>query len=172
MHKHNFGYFFREGVANMFSHGFMTFAAIGITVACLLIMGTFTLVAVNANAMLEDMEERNQVLAFVQLDMSEEEARAISPHTQYVMETLTATTPDRKIAKIYMDVDNYGGGEGVPVILEIQKPDGIHGFKRDEKETVLPKDASFNVVRNYMEEGGVAHISLCAKKSKRMRTKA
>jgi len=104
--------------------------------------------------------------------MSEEEARAISPHTQYVMETLTATTPDRKIAKIYMDVDNYGGGEGVPVILEIQKPDGIHGFKRDEKETVLPKDASFNVVRNYMDEDGVVHISLYAKKSKRKRTKA
>ena len=37
----------------MFSHGFMSFAAIGITVACLLIMGTFTLVAVNADANLE-----------------------------------------------------------------------------------------------------------------------
>ena len=56
MAKHNFGYFFHEGVGNMFSHGFMSFAAIGITVACLLIMGTFSLVAVNANAMLEDME--------------------------------------------------------------------------------------------------------------------
>ena len=39
--KGNFGYFFREGSRNMFSHGFMSFAAIGITVACLLIMGTF-----------------------------------------------------------------------------------------------------------------------------------
>ena len=33
--RHNFKYFFREGVKNMFSHGFMSFAAIGITVpAC------------------------------------------------------------------------------------------------------------------------------------------
>ena len=56
MSRHNFAYFAREGAYNMFSHGFMSFAAIGITVACLLIMGTFTLVAVNANAMLEDME--------------------------------------------------------------------------------------------------------------------
>ena len=55
MSRHNFAYFAREGAYNMFSHGFMSFAAIGITVACLLIMGTFTLVAVNANAMLEDM---------------------------------------------------------------------------------------------------------------------
>ena len=31
MSKHDFGYFFHEGLSNMFSHGFMSFAAIGIT---------------------------------------------------------------------------------------------------------------------------------------------
>ena len=77
MSKHNFTYFAREGASNMFNHGFMSFAAIGITVACLLIMGTFTLVAVNANAMLEDMESENQVLAYVEDGYSEEEARAL-----------------------------------------------------------------------------------------------
>ena len=56
MSKHDFGYFFHEGLSNMFSHGFMSFAAIGITVACLLIMGTFTLVAVNADANLKQAE--------------------------------------------------------------------------------------------------------------------
>ena len=77
MGKHNIGYFVHEGFSNMFSHGFMSFAAIGITVACLLIMGTFTLVAVNANAMLEDMEAQNQMLAFVDKSLSETEARAL-----------------------------------------------------------------------------------------------
>ena len=77
MSKHNIFYFAREGAVNMFSHGFMSFAAVGITVACLLIMGTFTLVAVNANAMLEDMESQNQMLAFVDKSLSEEEARAL-----------------------------------------------------------------------------------------------
>lgn len=77
MSKHNIFYFAREGTVNMFSHGFMSFAAVGITVACLLIMGTFTLVAVNANAMLEDMEAQNQMLAFVDKSLSEEEARAL-----------------------------------------------------------------------------------------------
>ena len=77
MNRHNFFYFIREGAFNMFSHGFMSFAAVGITVACLLIMGTFTLVAVNANAMLEDMESQNQMLAFVDKSLSEEEARAL-----------------------------------------------------------------------------------------------
>ena len=62
MGKHNFGYFLHEGLSNMFSHGFMSFAAIGITVACLLIMGTFTLVAVNANGLLVDLEQENDRL--------------------------------------------------------------------------------------------------------------
>ena len=91
MSKHNFVYFAREGAYNMFNHGFMSFAAIGITVACLLIMGTFTLVAVNANAMLKDMETENQVLAYVEEGYTEEEAEAlvegcyveISPHEDF-----------------------------------------------------------------------------------------
>ena len=77
MNKHNFFYFIKEGAFNMFSHGFMSFAAVGITVACLLIMGTFTLVAVNANAMLAEMESQTQMLAFVDESLSEDEARAM-----------------------------------------------------------------------------------------------
>ena len=71
MGKHNIGYFVHEGFSNMFSHGFMSFAAIGITVACLLIMGTFTLVAVNANGLLKDLERENEMLAFVEEDFTE-----------------------------------------------------------------------------------------------------
>ena len=67
MSRHNIFYFAKEGAVNMFSHGFMSFAAVGITVACLIIMGTFTLVAVNANAMLADLESESQILAFVDL---------------------------------------------------------------------------------------------------------
>ena len=61
--KGNFGYFFREGSRNMFSHGFMSFAAIGITVACLLIMGTFSLVAYNADYNLKNLQKENAILA-------------------------------------------------------------------------------------------------------------
>jgi len=75
--RHNIFYFAKEGAVNMFSHGFMSFATVGITVACLIIMGTFTLVAVNANAMLADLESESQILAFVDLGASEEEARAM-----------------------------------------------------------------------------------------------
>lgn len=99
--------------------------------------------------------------------LSEEDARALTPGDTYTTETLTATTPKKKIADIYSDVENYGGGEGVPVIIEFQKPDGINGFKRDDEETVLPKGLTFRITRNYMDENGVVHISMYAKKGKR-----
>lgn len=75
--KHDFGYFMREGVSNLFSHGFMSFAAIGITVACLLIMGTFSLVAYNAEMLLETLESEYEILAFVDDSFSDAQAKAV-----------------------------------------------------------------------------------------------
>ena len=77
MSDHRFGYFLREGLRNMFSHGFMSFAAIGVTVACLVIMGTFTLVAVNADAQLKDLESENEFLAFVDDSLTRSEAEGL-----------------------------------------------------------------------------------------------
>ena len=91
MAKHNFGYFAHEGLSNMFSHGFMSFAAIGITVACLLIMGTFTLVAVNANGLLEDLEQENEILAYVEDTYTEAESKALQKKLEAVPNVASAT---------------------------------------------------------------------------------
>ncbi len=91
MAKHDFRYFFREGLSNMFSHGFMTFAAIGITVACLLIMGTFTLVAVNANGLLEDLEQENEVLAYVDDSYTDQQAKALQKTLEAIPNVASAT---------------------------------------------------------------------------------
>lgn len=82
--KHNFKYFFREGAGNMLSHGFMSFAAVGVTVACLLIMGTFSLVAYNANENLKDMQKENAILAFVDENLPDTDARALQPMVEGV----------------------------------------------------------------------------------------
>ena len=39
------GYYISEGFHSIFTHGFMSFAAVCMIVACLLIMGSFTLLA-------------------------------------------------------------------------------------------------------------------------------
>ena len=91
MARHNFGYFAREGLRNMFSHGFMTFATIGITVACLLIMGTFTLVAVNADANLRDLEAENEILAYVDEHYTEGQAKALQAELEKIPNVASAT---------------------------------------------------------------------------------
>ncbi len=77
MRRHDFTYFFGEGVRNMFSHGFMSFAAVGITVACLVVMGTFTLVAYNAQVQLQKLESDYEILAFVDETYDEAQTAAV-----------------------------------------------------------------------------------------------
>lgn len=77
MKRNNFGYFFREGLGSIFSHGFMSFASVCVIVACLIIMGSFTLLVLNVNNMIEKWESENQVVAFVDEELSDAEARAL-----------------------------------------------------------------------------------------------
>ena len=98
MGKHDFGYFFHEGISNMFSHGFMSFAAIGITVACLLIMGTFTLVAVNADANLKQAEQDNEILAFIDDTYTEGQAKALQSKLEAIDNVASATFISREEA--------------------------------------------------------------------------
>ena len=97
--RHDFKFFIREGAGNMFSHGFMSFAAIGITVACLLIMGTFTLVEYNANVNLADLQQENAVLAFVDDALTEQEARALQTKIENVNNVADCTFMSRDEAK-------------------------------------------------------------------------
>lgn len=91
MKKHDFKYFFHEGISNMFSHGFMSFAAVGITVACLLIMGTFSLVAVNADANLKDLQQQSEILAFVDENYTEDQAQALQSTLEKIPNVLSVT---------------------------------------------------------------------------------
>jgi len=75
--RNNLGYYIKEGVSSVFTHGFMSFASVAIIIACLLIMGSFLLVAMNVNDLIEEAESRNEVLAFVDPSLGIEEARAI-----------------------------------------------------------------------------------------------
>ncbi|MDF2839121.1 MAG: Cell division protein FtsX [Evtepia sp.] len=71
------GYHFREGFRSIFSHGLMSFAAVCMIMACLLIMGSFSLVALNIDHMLKDLEADNEFLAYIDENLSEDEAKAI-----------------------------------------------------------------------------------------------
>lgn len=152
--KHNFRYFSREGARNMFSHGFMSFAAIGITVACLLIMGTFTLVAYNANENLKDLQRENAVLAFVDDGLSDQEAKALQTELDKLPNVLDCTFVSRQEARdryvaqydeddLYSDLDaeifrhRYvihmsDPGQMKQLTAALQEVDGIVKIRADE----------------------------------------
>ena len=70
-------YLFREGLRGVFSHGFRSFASVTVIAACLIIMGSFGLVAVNVDNLIGNMEEDSQILAFVDESLSDSDALSI-----------------------------------------------------------------------------------------------
>lgn len=77
-------YHIKEGVRSIFTHGLMSFAAVCMIVACLLIMGSFSLIAVNANRMLNDLEKDNEFLAYVDDSYTDQESRSLQTRLESI----------------------------------------------------------------------------------------
>ena len=69
------GYYLREGTRGVFAHGLSSLLTVIIILACLLIMGTCGLIALNVSHIVTDLEGQNPVMAFVDEDLTEAEAR-------------------------------------------------------------------------------------------------
>ena len=48
----------REGFRSIKTHGFMSFATVTITMACLIIIGSVALLSVNIDALIKDLENQ------------------------------------------------------------------------------------------------------------------
>ncbi len=96
--RNNLGYYLREGVRGMFLHGFMSFAAICVIVACLIIMGSFCLILVNLNHMIVELEQDNEVLVYIDEDLSEAEARSVGSQINMIANVLNSTFVSREQA--------------------------------------------------------------------------
>lgn len=77
MRLNNIGYLIKEGVKGIFKHGFMSFASVTIIMACLIVMGVFTLLGMNINNIIADLEAQNEIVAFVDDSYTEEQAKAL-----------------------------------------------------------------------------------------------
>ena len=96
--KFDAGYYFSEGFHSIFTHVFMSFAAVCMIVACLLIMGSFSLLAVNLDHMLGDLEAENEFLAYIEEDYTEEQARALQSRIEAVPNVSQVTFVTRQEA--------------------------------------------------------------------------
>lgn len=67
-------YLIREGFRSIKTHGFMSFASVAIIAACLIIIGSITLLSLNIDKMIADLEQQNEIVAFVDENVADEEA--------------------------------------------------------------------------------------------------
>ena len=84
MKLNRLGYLIKEGFLSIFTHGFMSFACVMVIVACLLIMGIFTVLAYVVDLNIDEFEQKNQILAFVDESLSETEAREIAKRLEAI----------------------------------------------------------------------------------------
>ncbi len=73
----NLGYLMKEGIRGIFLHGFMSVAAVVVTVACLVIVGGFSSLVYNVNIMVEDLNKTNEIVAIVDASLTDAEARSV-----------------------------------------------------------------------------------------------
>ena len=76
----------------------MSFASVCMILACLLIMGSFSLVAVNLSHMFRELEEENQFLAYVDENYDEQSARALQPRLEGINNVASVTFMSRSEA--------------------------------------------------------------------------
>ncbi len=68
------GYLIREGFRSIGTHRFMSFASVTIIMACLIIMGSVSLLSVNIDMLIKDLENQNEIAAFVDDSIVDPEA--------------------------------------------------------------------------------------------------
>jgi len=98
MKLNNIGYLLKEGFLGIFRHGFMSFAAVVVTVACLLIVGSFSSLMYNVNIMVEDLNKTNEILVYVDTELPDAEARSIGTKINRVTNVHNATFVSREEA--------------------------------------------------------------------------
>ena len=109
MKKNNIGYLLREGFKGVFLHGFMSFAAICVTVACLIIMGTFSLILYNLHVMILDLEQENEILVYIDENYSEAKAKSVGSQINLISNVHEAKFVSRQQAlDEFIDTQNDG----------------------------------------------------------------
>lgn len=165
MKGHNFIYFLKEGIKGIFVHGFMSFAAVSVIVACLLITGSFALVALNVNVLIDEAKASNEILAFVDDSLSDTEALALTSKIYQVPNVLTAEfiTRDEALEDYYAEL----GEDADEILVGITGEDLRHRYRvqvvdlelADETATALERLDGIGAVR-YSQDLSDATLSM------------
>ena len=108
MKINNLGYLLKEGFRGIFLHGFMSFAAIFVTVACLLIAGSLSVLTYTVNIMVEELNQTNEVMVYIDETLSESNARSIGTKINLIENVQMSTFKNREQALEEFIADHQG----------------------------------------------------------------
>jgi len=111
MKINNIGYLLKEGIRGIFLHGFMSFAAVCVTVACLLIVGSFSSLVYNVNIIVEDLNKTSEILVYVDETLSDAEAKSIGTRINKISNVHNAKYIPREDALENFIADHQEQGE-------------------------------------------------------------
>ena len=124
MRLNNLGYLLKEGFKGIFTHGFMSFAAVCVTIACLVIVGSFSILAYNLDLMVEELNQTSEILVYVDSSLSDAEARSIGTKINTLDNILKAEFVSREEALQDFIADH----EGDSAFSGVQAEDLRHRF--------------------------------------------
>ena len=108
MKINNLGYLIKEGIRSIFTHGLMSFASVCVTVACLIIVGSFSILMYNVNIMVEDLNQTNEVIAYVDSELSDAEAKSVGTKINMIDNVMQSTWISREEALENFVADHDG----------------------------------------------------------------
>ena len=115
MKMNNLSYLMKEGVRSIFSHGLMSFASVCVTVACLIIVGSFSILMYNLNLMVADLNQTNEVICYVDSIYTDAEAKSVHSRINMIENVFRADYVSREEAlqNFIEDHDNDAAFQGV-----------------------------------------------------------
>ena len=115
MKMNNIGYLIKEGVRSIFSHGLMSFASVCVTVACMIIVGSFSILMYNLNIMVTELNQTNEVICYVDSAYTDAEAKSVHSRINMIDNVFRADYVSREQAleEFVEDHDNDAAFQGV-----------------------------------------------------------
>ena len=115
MKMNNIGYLIKEGVRSIFSHGLMSFASVCVTVACMIIVGSFSILMYNLSIMVQELNQTNEVICYVDSVYTDAEAKSVHSRINMIDNVFRADYVSREEAlqSFIEDHDNDAAFQGV-----------------------------------------------------------
>ena len=169
----NLGYLIKEGIRGIFLHGFMSVAAVVVTVACLLIVGSFTSLVYNVNILVEDLNKTNEILAYVDSALSDAEARSIGTKINILDNVYDAKFKSRETAlqefvAAHEDDPAFGGltasdlRHRFVIVLEDNEQMAQTVAQIEAIPGIVKVNAAFEIAEGFITLKNVLHIASVA----------